>query len=93
MITLADQMKKEVLKGYIGHNMDVLLEQELKKSNKAGDNNRYKEEDSNSYNSIDIEGLTSNYLPVVVSIPKERIGHIVNVKLESIEGEHLRGSS
>lgn len=39
----------------------------------------------------DMEGLTANYIPVVININKEKIGEIINVTLGSIEGERMRG--
>lgn len=106
MIKLANQMRSEVFNKYIGRNVDVLLEKEIEKGNRAGNMDEKDDEhidikgnentaiDNNRDmdNSVDIEGLTSNYIPVVVRIGKDKIGQIVTADLESIEGEYLRGT-
>ncbi|NLU53763.1 MAG: tRNA (N(6)-L-threonylcarbamoyladenosine(37)-C(2))-methylthiotransferase MtaB [Clostridiaceae bacterium] len=39
----------------------------------------------------DMEGLTSNYIPVAVAIENEKSGEIINVILTAQEGERMRG--
>jgi len=39
----------------------------------------------------DMEGLTSNYIPVAVAIENEKSGEIINVILTAREGERMRG--
>ena len=40
----------------------------------------------------DMEGLTSNYIPVAVKIESEKSGEIINIKLTGTEGERMRGT-
>lgn len=40
----------------------------------------------------DMEGLTSNYIPVAVKVENVNSGEIISVSLDSIEGERMRGT-
>ncbi|NLX64742.1 MAG: tRNA (N(6)-L-threonylcarbamoyladenosine(37)-C(2))-methylthiotransferase MtaB [Clostridiaceae bacterium] len=40
----------------------------------------------------DMEGLTSNYIPVAVKVNNINPGEIIRVRLDSIEGERMRGT-
>ncbi|HHU90833.1 MAG TPA: tRNA (N(6)-L-threonylcarbamoyladenosine(37)-C(2))-methylthiotransferase MtaB [Clostridiaceae bacterium] len=40
----------------------------------------------------DMEGLTSNYIPVAVNVENINPGEIISVHLETIEGERMRGA-
>ncbi|HHW21412.1 MAG TPA: tRNA (N(6)-L-threonylcarbamoyladenosine(37)-C(2))-methylthiotransferase MtaB [Clostridiaceae bacterium] len=39
----------------------------------------------------DMEGLTPNYIPVIVKVKNEKSGEIINIRLISYEGEYMRG--
>lgn len=41
----------------------------------------------------DMEGLTSNYIPVSVKIENANSGEIIRVHLDSVEGERMRGKA
>ena len=41
----------------------------------------------------DMEGLTSNYIPVAVKVENVNSGEIISVTLDSIEGERMRGTA
>jgi threonylcarbamoyladenosine tRNA methylthiotransferase MtaB len=98
MIELANQMRNEVFEKYLGHNVDVIIEQEIGAGNKTGDKDEKCNGDidkcgnNDTDNLIDAEGLTSNYIPVVVRTGKDEIGQIVTVSLGTIEGERVRGN-
>ncbi|NLB77450.1 MAG: tRNA (N(6)-L-threonylcarbamoyladenosine(37)-C(2))-methylthiotransferase MtaB, partial [Clostridiaceae bacterium] len=40
----------------------------------------------------DMEGLTSNYIPVAVKVENVNSGEIISVRLDSIKGERMRGT-
>jgi threonylcarbamoyladenosine tRNA methylthiotransferase MtaB len=74
LIELANQMRNNVFKKYLGRQADIILEKEIEGS--LGD----------------MEGLTSNYIPVAVKVENINSGEIISVSLDSIEGESMRGT-